>query len=66
MKLPWWAQLVFVATNVFMLVVAIILINQKVRAIKSKKANLFLKKKTRSADERGNEYGSGHSSYIDA
>lgn len=68
MNLPWWAKLVFVATNAFMLVIVIIMINQTVRIMKSKKANLFVKKKTKSADEqRGKEYGSGHSSsYIDA
>jgi hypothetical protein len=51
-----------------MLVIVIIMINQTVRIMKSKKANLFVKKKTKSADEqRGKEYGSGHSSsYIDA
>ncbi|MDB5022491.1 MAG: hypothetical protein JWP78_246 [Mucilaginibacter sp.] len=67
MQLPWWALLVFVATNTFILVIAIILINQAVRTIKSKKANLFVKKKVKSADERGREYGGEHrSSYIDA
>jgi hypothetical protein len=67
MNLPWWAQLVFVATNAFMLVILIILINQMVRTIKSKKTNLFVKKKIKSADERGKEYGGEHSSsYIDA
>jgi hypothetical protein len=67
MNLPWWAKLVFVATNAFMVVILIIMINQTVRAIKSKKANLFVKKKIKPADERGKEYGSDHrSSYIDA
>jgi hypothetical protein len=67
MNLPWWAKLVFVATNVFMLVILIIMINQTVRTIKSKKANLFVKKKLKSADERGKDYGSERrSSYIDA
>jgi hypothetical protein len=64
MNLPWWAQVVFVATNAFILLILIILLNQWV---KSQKANLFVKKKIKPANERGKEYGSEHpSSYIDA
>jgi hypothetical protein len=67
MNLPWWAKLVFVATNAFMVLILIIMINQTVRIFKSKKANLFIKKKIKSADERGKEYGTDRrSSYIDA
>jgi len=67
LNLPWWAQVVFVATNGFIVFILIILINQMVRTIKSQRTNLIVKRKTKPADEREKEYGSGRrSSYIDA
>lgn len=66
MKLPWWAQIVFVATNGFVVFILVILIRQVVTTNKSRISNFF-GKKTKSADKQGKEYGGTHSSsYIDA
>jgi hypothetical protein len=67
MKLPWWAQIVFVATNGFVVFILVILIRQVVTTNKSRISNLFAKKKIKAADKQGKGYGGAHSSsYIDA
>ncbi|MGZ3751960.1 MAG: hypothetical protein ACXVB0_14075 [Mucilaginibacter sp.] len=67
MNLPWWAQVVFVATNAFVVFILVMLVRQAVIGIRSHNVHLIVKKKLNEAGERKNEYGSERSgNYIDA
>jgi hypothetical protein len=65
-QLPWWGQVVFVLTNLWIIFIAGLLIRQAVRAGHLHLPDSITKKRTESANEERREYGRSHSGYIDA
>ena len=66
-KLPWWGQVVFFATNAWVIFILGLLLRQTIIRNHFHFSDLFTRKKTESANQPRKEYDRGHSlGYIDA
>lgn len=65
-QLPWWGQVVFILTNLWILFIAGLLIRQAARNGHLHLSDSFTKKNTESANEQRREFGRSRSGYIDA